>query len=178
MLPGRRWIEELRRVFTSPSQTGGAANFDFSRQGNPQVAVTMQRTDVPTYFAHIFGQRLVTVTAKATAEAYNSSLPPSGGTNMSPVAPACVKPWMVVNIDPNNHGAGPNQPFVKPDGSLQSLANGAWTGPGTGVVGEPLTMNNVWLPVILVLLGTPGYLPVKLNAVLIGQKKALGIAVQ
>jgi uncharacterized membrane protein len=39
--------------------------FDFSRQGNPQVTVTVQRTDMPTFFAHIFGRRAATVSATA-----------------------------------------------------------------------------------------------------------------
>jgi hypothetical protein len=79
--------------------------FDFSRQGNPQLTVILQRTDLPTFFAHIFGRRAATVSATATAEAYNSSLPPSGGSNMPPVGPSCVKPWLIPNADPGNAGA-------------------------------------------------------------------------
>ena len=61
-----------------PPVVGGGATYDFSRLGNPQLTVTLQRTDVPTFFAHVFG-RVATVTASSTAEAYNSSRPPGGG---------------------------------------------------------------------------------------------------
>src|SRR5271163_4343153 len=58
---------------------------------NPHVTVRAQRTDLPTFFARIGGNRQVTVGASATAEAYN----PSGGlgtsnTSAPPVAPLCV----------------------------------------------------------------------------------------
>ena len=42
---------------------------------NPRVSVRTQRTDLPTFFARIWGNKQVTVGATATAEAYN----PSGG---------------------------------------------------------------------------------------------------
>ncbi len=68
---------------------------------NPQVTVTVQRADLPTFFARIWGTTKVAIAATATAEAYN----PSGGTGASnstspPVAPLCVKPWLLPNIDP------------------------------------------------------------------------------
>lgn len=66
---------------------------------NPQVTVQVQRTDLPTFFARIWGTKQVAVAAKATAEAYNpSSL---AGQQPPPVAPSCVKPWLLPNIDPN-----------------------------------------------------------------------------
>ena len=110
----------------TPSIPPGTVTFDFtSHPGNPQVTVTLERADVPTFFARIFGQKLVTVRATAVAEAYNSSLPPGGAVNMPPVGPQGVKPWLVVNIDPL-HGGGP---FIRPDGSIANP--GAWvpTGP-------------------------------------------------
>jgi len=68
---------------------------------NPQVTVRVQRTDLPTFFARIWGTTQVTVAASATAEAYN----PSGayalvGTT-TPVAPICVKPWLLPNMNPS-----------------------------------------------------------------------------
>ena len=84
-----------------------------------QITVKVQRTDVPTFFAHIFGQKMTTVSASATAEAYN----PSGQT--VPVAPKCVKPWIIANSNPLNGGAT----FVDP-------SSGAVTGGGGGVVGN------------------------------------------
>jgi Flp pilus assembly protein TadG len=113
----------------------GAPVYDFSNPGNPKITVTLQRTDVPTFFAKIFGQRLVKVTATATAEAYNSSNPPGGaGANMPPVAPSCVKPWLIPNYDPQHSP----DPFVIP-------ATGALAHPGiypAGIIGEEITLLN------------------------------------
>lgn len=56
------------------------------------------------------------MTASATAEAYNpaNTLSPS---QFTPVAPRCVKPWLVANRDPNNAGAQ----FVSPStGAVES----------------------------------------------------------
>lgn len=67
---------------------------------NPQITVSVKRTDLPTFFARIWGRTAVTVQASATAEAYNPS-----GANAVPVAPTCVKPWVLPNLSPN--GGGP-----------------------------------------------------------------------
>ena len=66
---------------------------------NPTVTVRVQRTDLPTFFARIWGSKPLAVAASATAEAYN----PSGvnAAGKSPVAPTCVKPWLLPNIDPS-----------------------------------------------------------------------------
>ena len=73
---------------------------------NPHVTVTVQRADLPTFFARIWGNTQLAVAASATAEAYN----PTGGTGASnttspPVAPLCVKPWLLPNIDPSTGNA-------------------------------------------------------------------------
>jgi Flp pilus assembly protein TadG len=85
---------------------------------NPQVTVQVQRTDIPTFFARIWGKTQVTVGASATAEAYNPS-----GTAGGPfaVAPICVKPWLLPNIDPSNPGnpVNPNPIFSVSTGALQ-----------------------------------------------------------
>jgi|SRR5208337_1351156 len=69
---------------------------------NPSVTVKVQRTDLPTFFARILGTRFITVAASATAEAYN----PSGANALTgttiPVAPSCVKPWLLPNMDPRD----------------------------------------------------------------------------
>jgi Flp pilus assembly protein TadG len=69
---------------------------------NPTVTVSVQKTNLPTFFARIWGKTQATVGASATAEAYN----PSGGStqNQVPVAPLCVKPWLLPNMDPTNGG--------------------------------------------------------------------------
>jgi hypothetical protein len=66
---------------------------------NPQITVQIQVTDLPTFFARIWGNQQLAVAATATAEAYN----PSGAFAIGagpPVAPLCVKPWLLPNIDP------------------------------------------------------------------------------
>ena len=67
---------------------------------NPQIAVTVQRTALPTFFGRIWGGLTNTVTATAVAEAYN----PSGSA--APVQMTGVKPWLIPNCDPNNGGPG------------------------------------------------------------------------
>jgi hypothetical protein len=69
---------------------------------NPRVTVQTTRTDIPTFFARIWGRSQVTVQASATAEAYNPSganVPPLTGP-VTPVAPTCVKPWLLPNVNP------------------------------------------------------------------------------
>jgi len=68
---------------------------------NPRVTVTVQRTDLPTFFARIWGTRQLAVKATATAEAYNPSTLPGTGANEPPVKPLCVKPWLLPNLDPS-----------------------------------------------------------------------------
>jgi hypothetical protein len=72
---------------------------------NPQVTVQVQRTDLPTFFARIWGTTQIKVAASATAEAYNpTSLAGTPGGPGLPIAPMCVKPWLLPNIDPSNAG--------------------------------------------------------------------------
>jgi hypothetical protein len=72
---------------------------------NPQVTVQVQRTDLPTFFARIWGTTQIKVAASATAEAYNpTSLAGTAGGPGLPIAPMCVKPWLVPNKDPSSTG--------------------------------------------------------------------------
>src|SRR3981081_2275709 len=79
---------------------------------NPLVTVKVQRADVPTFFARIWGKNgadiLATVGATATAEAFNSSNSGNVGHNVTgsitPVEPRCVKTWIGPNKDPGNAG--------------------------------------------------------------------------
>ena len=77
-----------------------AATPDFTRPGNPQILVTLQRTNLPTFFARIWGTKLVTVTATAVAEAYNASNSQNSTGNYVPITPKCVKPLLIANKDP------------------------------------------------------------------------------
>jgi Flp pilus assembly protein TadG len=79
---------------------------------NPHITVAVTRTDIPTFFARIWGRTAVTVQASATAEAYN----PSGvnaldlGVPVFPVAPTCVKPWILPNMSPTDPSG--NTPII------------------------------------------------------------------
>jgi len=69
-----------------------------SIQTNPCVKVTVTRSDLPTFFARIWGSKQITVSASATAEAYNpSGLAGTAASPAAPVAPTCVKPWLLPN---------------------------------------------------------------------------------
>jgi hypothetical protein len=74
---------------------------DFTRQGNPHVTITLQRTSLPTFFSKVWGASAPSVTATATAEAYN----PANLASFTPIAPLSLKPWLVANADPNNASA-------------------------------------------------------------------------
>jgi Putative Flp pilus-assembly TadE/G-like len=76
--------------------TGGSSGFTTDPTVTAQVTVTL-----PTFFARIWGSTQVTVAASATAEAYNPSNASGLSTSTNPpVAPLCVKPWLLPNIDP------------------------------------------------------------------------------
>jgi Flp pilus assembly protein TadG len=101
---------------------------------NPQVQVKVVRQGLPTFFSRIWSRSSNSVSATATAEAFNPSnsgtIAPNG---IVPVNPRCVKPWIVPNRDPGNAGA----PFVSlTDGSIQNPGiQPSGTGSG-GVIGE------------------------------------------
>lgn len=100
-----------------------AATPDLTRPGNPQISVTLQRTNLPTFFARIWGTKLATVTATAVAEAYN---PGNAAAGYPPIAPKCVKPLLIANQDPTT-----GTPFV-------NTATGAPV--ATNVIGEAATL--------------------------------------
>jgi Flp pilus assembly protein TadG len=98
---------------------------------DPHVTVTVQRTDLPTFFARIWGTTQVTVSASATAEAYNPSAPTiiSVGGGGPPVAPICVKPWLLPNMDPTAATAtGASQIFDPLNGAIvnSGLVGQSW----------------------------------------------------
>lgn len=74
---------------------------------NPIFTVKVQKNDLPTFFARIWGKTQLAVAASATAEAYNpSNVPGAAAAIRNSVAPMCVKPWLLPNIDPSNAVAG------------------------------------------------------------------------
>jgi putative Flp pilus-assembly TadE/G-like protein len=72
---------------------------------NPCVTVQIT-TVVPVFFARIWGNTQVTISASATAEAFNPSGLATSVSNSQgvPVAPSCVKPWLLPNLDPSTTG--------------------------------------------------------------------------
>lgn len=73
---------------------------------NPTITVNVKISNLPTFFARIWGRTTLAVAASATAEAYNPSGAYNGplGQTGTPVAPLCVKPWLLPNMDPSNSG--------------------------------------------------------------------------
>ena len=82
----------------SPNIGTGDPTFsaDSNSSYNPRITVPVQVT-APTYFARIFGITNVTVSAQATAEAYN---PTGGGT--ANICLSCLKPFIGVDCDTGN----------------------------------------------------------------------------
>ena len=89
---------------------------------NPTVTVKVQRTDLPTFFARIWGVMQVAVAASATAEVYNPSGASTVGGSTPPVAPLCVKPWLLPNLDPSGGTS-----IFGPDGSITTTTLLGWT---------------------------------------------------
>jgi hypothetical protein len=75
---------------------------------NPTVTVSVKKTNLPTFFARIWGTKQLAVAASATAEAYNPSGASALGETTIPVAPLCVKPWLLPNLSPNPGAANPH----------------------------------------------------------------------
>jgi hypothetical protein len=101
-------------VAGAPAQVVGSPVLNLSLQGNPRVTVSLQKTNLPMFFARIFGTTAATVAATATAEAYNPAYSQSNISTFIPAAPKCVKPFLVPNLDPRS-----GMPFVKDtDGSV------------------------------------------------------------
>jgi Putative Flp pilus-assembly TadE/G-like len=97
---------------------------------NPQVTVKVQRTDLPTFFARIWGTTQIKVAASATAEAYNpSSLAGTGGGPGLPIAPMCVKPWLLPNTSPATAG---DSIFSAASGAIADPALLGWQSPNGG----------------------------------------------
>jgi hypothetical protein len=130
----------------------GGANCAFGI--DPQIQVTVQRQNLPTFFARIWSRATNTVTAIATAEAYD----PANASNLVgtpvPVAPSCVKPMLIENCNPNlpNQGLQCNQSMANPQDRFFDQNTGAIIDPGTwipatksgGVIGEPMVLTNAF----------------------------------
>ena len=109
---------------------------------NPMVTVSLNRASLPTFFSRIWGNTGNSVSATATAEAFNPSNSGNVGNQTTgtiiPVQPRCVKPWIMPNRDPL-----PDSTCDQGGGAacskLVSLADGSIRRPGispSGVIGE------------------------------------------
>jgi len=119
---------------------------------NPMVTVIVSRSALPTFFSRIWGRSGNSVSATATAEAFNPSNSGNVGNGptgtITPVLPRCVKPWIVPNRDPLSpaancppFGAGRCNPLVNnSDGSIVHPGISLNGGGASGVIGE-----NFWL---------------------------------
>jgi hypothetical protein len=117
-------------------------NINFNQPQNPQVTVSVSQT-VPVFFMKVFGLGSQTVSANATAEAYN----PSGLAAEPTFCAGCLKPMIIANCDPN-FSAHPmtETPNMCPAGmgsfidsnSGQIYYNTSFA--SGGVIGEPITL--------------------------------------
>lgn len=99
---------------------------------DPQITVRVQRTDLPTFFARIWGSTQLTVAASATAEAYNPSGANASFGTTTPVAPICVKPWLLPNIDPTSGSIPPATIFDPTTGAIKNVGLLGHTTSGQG----------------------------------------------
>ena len=68
----------------------GTPTPDFTHDGNPQITVTLQRTDLPMFFARIWGNRAMTVTASVTSPSCKE-IRPSDLCSLEPISmPVCL----------------------------------------------------------------------------------------
>ena len=107
---------------------------------NPQVRVTVQNANLPTFFSRIWSRAALTVRATASAEGFN----PSNATTITggataPVIARCVKPFIVPNCDPIHAGGGCGGAGA----TFFNTATGTITNPGAapgGIIGEQFQM--------------------------------------
>jgi hypothetical protein len=99
---------------------------------NPIVQVQVQRSNLPTFFARIWGHRGANISATAAAEAFNASNSSAYASAVVGVQPRCVKPWIV--------GNGTGNYFVLPsNGAIVNTGIQAG-GVGTGVIGSQVIL--------------------------------------
>jgi Flp pilus assembly protein TadG len=138
-------VNAVNAMILTPSinpVAGGQATFALppavdltGHPGSYQVTVSLKKINLPTFFSKIWGQGLATVTATATAEAYN----PANLPTFTPISPKSVKPWLVANSDPAT-GVG----FIDPTGSVE-----------LNLIGKHLTLHSDCSPLAFPLCSDP-----------------------
>jgi hypothetical protein len=112
---------------------------------DPQVTVQVTVTSVPTFFARIWSKASSSVSASATAEAFNPSDSTSLAGNTVPIIPLGIKPILLPNCDPSSAHTGHQSSaclaaldtFIDP--SIGTITNpGAYS--SGGVIGETFTL--------------------------------------
>jgi hypothetical protein len=107
---------------------------------NPKVSVTVQNTNLPTFFSRIWSRAALTVRASATAEGFNPSNWASIGGTAVPIIARGVKPFLIPNCDPNPAHTGA---ACGGAATFFDRITGAITNPGpapTGIIGETFTL--------------------------------------
>jgi Flp pilus assembly protein TadG len=110
---------------------------------NPMVTVKVTQTGLPNFFSRIWSRSGNSISATATAEAFNPSNSGNAGNQttgtITPVQPRCVKPWVVPNLDPMNPAGCTTActGFVAPaTGAIQHQGISLNGTGATGVIGE------------------------------------------
>jgi hypothetical protein len=107
---------------------------------NPQVTVLVRHAGLPTFFAKIWNRTSNSVSATATAEAYN----PSGNT---PPIQVSIKPWFVPNCDPGDT-VGPASPNCPASSSAPFVNTAVFPNNGSianngSFIGKTITVTKV-----------------------------------
>jgi hypothetical protein len=108
---------------------------------NPKVTVTVQNTNLPTFFARIWSRAALTVRATATAEGFNPSNSSSIGGTAMPIVARGVKPFLIPNCDPVH--AAPPPLGCGGAATFFDRVTGAITNSGpapAGIIGETFTL--------------------------------------
>ena len=110
---GRAAADTVNVTYSAGGSSGSDCSSLLAAFGvNPMVTVQVIRASLPTFFSRIWGNKGNTVSATATAEAFNPSYSVSAGNQttgtITPVQPRCVKPWFVPNLEPSNPISPPN----------------------------------------------------------------------
>ena len=89
-----------RKLKASEVATPVVQGFSVAGGSNPRIKVEITKSDLPAFFSRIWGNTQFAVKAVAVAEAYNPSGLTVSFSNGPRVAPMCVKPWLLPNLDP------------------------------------------------------------------------------
>lgn len=127
-LADRQAVAEANQNKIAGVQPGSVAtSCNLATPGNPRIAVTVTRDNLPTFFGRIFHREGELVRATSRAEAYNPAGQPL------PISVGSVKPWLVSNCDATNAApANPNCPgsayFLDPSRNYAVANSGNFIG--------------------------------------------------